>query len=108
MGFVPEPPWRATDRDAATAKNVVRLRALLELFDVPQSAVAKASGLSPAYVSSVLRERDRAGIHPDRLFKALEPRLDQLLQHRRRTFFVAATVPQEQVDDAVAELRRVA
>ena len=108
LGIAPNPPTRPAGHDAATRANVTRLRALLELFDIPQAALSRVTGLSKGYVSAVVNQRARPGIYPEKLFAALEPRLHELLCHRRRAFFLAETVPQEQIETALAELRRVA
>lgn len=78
--------------------NSKRLRAILDTFDIPVSAVAHATGISRAYVSRVLSERDALEGN-DQFWLKVEGALGRLMDARRGRVFLIGAVPVERVEE---------
>ena len=72
--------------------NSRRLRAILEAFDIPVSAVATVSGISRAYVSRVLSPQDALSGNAT-FWIRLEQSLGQLVTARRGMVFEVDALP---------------
>ncbi len=70
----------ASDQD-----NRIRLRAIMELFDLSVTDVAKLGGVSRPLLSGLLNGDGR--VRANGLWRSLENRLPDLIAQRKRAFF---------------------
>ena len=92
------------DNNCKNESNRVRLQALIELFDLNITEIAKIAGVSRPQVSRVLHV-DMAG---DRLWSKLERKLPELIAKRRQPFFQLEAVGIEKVIEIIEQLKQVA
>lgn len=83
--------------------NKNRLLALIDCFQIPHSAVCKASGVSKTYVSLLLSGHLRGS---DQFWRDLEANLTVLVQQRRTQFFEIQPASMEQVEGLLEIARR--
>ena len=81
----------------ATDDNTRRLKAIVEGFSIPISAVAAAAGISRAYVSRVLSDTD-ALTGNDAFWLKIERSLGRLIEARRAQVFQLGAVPVAAMD----------
>jgi hypothetical protein len=84
--------------------NGGRLKAILEGFDIPISAVAEVSGISRAYVSRVLSPNDPLTGN-DPFWLKVEKALGRLVDSRRGQVFRIGAMPVEKVG-GIGELKK--
>ena len=84
--------------------NRIRLKALIELYDLEISAIAKTVGVSRPLVSRIVNQ----GIDGNGIWGELEKRLPELVAKRRKPFFDVAAIEVERVQKAVEVLKKVA
>jgi len=81
----------------ATDDNARRLRAIIEGFSIPISAVAEAAGISRAYVSRVLSDKDDLTGN-DQFWLRIERSLGKLVEARRAQVFQIGAVEVGKLD----------
>lgn len=86
--------------------NVERLKALLAIFDLSLSDVARVGGCSPALLCRLLHGDQ--GVKGEGAFRRLESRLPELIVKRRRAYFHLDAVPVDAVREAVAAIKPAA
>ena len=72
----------------------------MKMFNLSPSAVARAGGVSPAYVSRVLNQSDPL-VGSIGFYRRLEPMLGQLVEQRQSQFFRIAPVNVRSIEGAV-------
>lgn len=77
--------------------NTAKLRTLLIAFDIPNTAVATAGGVSPSFVSRLLNPTDNLKAS-DTFWRKLEIALPKLLEERRSQVFDIQAVPVERIE----------
>lgn len=82
------------------AGNRMRLRALVDLFDLSLADVARVAGVSRPLVSRAIH--GDPAVNPDIIYRKLEGRLGDLIERRRRAFFQSTPVPLSVVQKAIA------
>ena len=87
--------------------NGRRLAALMKMFNLAPSAIAKAGGVSPAYVSRILNESDPF-VGSAGFYRRLEAMLGQLVEQRQSQFFRVPPVNVRSVEGAVREVVELA
>lgn len=80
--------YRRQDR---VSGNRIRLWALVRLFRLSPSAIAKATGFSRPYVARLLSDRDEFSGSPE-FFRTLECKLGQIIDGRSAQFFTCPGV----------------
>jgi len=77
------------------------------MFGLAPSAVARAGGVSPAYISRILNETDPL-VGSAQFYRRLEASLGQLVEQRQQQFFRIAPVPVRSVERAVRDVMELA
>jgi len=86
--------------------NRLKLEALISLFGISLSDIARTAGVSCPLVSRIL-SRDN-GVNANTLFSRLENKLPELIANKRVGFFQVQSVPLQEVKEAVENIKRVA
>lgn len=83
--------------------NRRRLAALIKMFGLSPSAVARAAGVSPAYISRILSETDPL-VGSAQFYRRLEACLGQLVEQRQQQFFRVAPLNVRSVERAMRDV----
>lgn len=92
-------------RNRAKTKNGSnrwRLMGLISMFDLAPSALARAGGVSPAYVSRILNEADSL-VGSAEFYHRLNSALGRLIEERHCQFFRVAPVAVRSIERAVRD-----
>jgi hypothetical protein len=87
--------------------NVAKLGAIVSLFGLTPTEVAKVVGCSRSYVSRILSQTDPL-VGSDVFWRRLEGRLGQVIDQRQRQFFRIAPVNVRSVERAAKDVLDVA
>jgi transcriptional regulator with XRE-family HTH domain len=87
--------------------NGRRLAALVKMFGLSHSAVARATGVSPAYLSRIMNDSDPFVGSAD-FYRRLEACLGQLIDQRPRQFFRVVPVNVRSVERAARDVLKMA
>jgi len=82
------------------AGNVLRLWALVRLFRLSASEIAKATGFSRSYVARLLSPRDEFSGSPE-FYRTLECKLGQIIDQRASQFFTVPATPVSRARDVL-------
>ena len=85
----------------------MRLASVIKMFGLSPSAVARAAGVSPAYLSRIMNESDPL-VGSAGFYRRLEACLGQLVEQRQQQFFRVAPVPVRSVERAVRDVLELA
>ena len=85
-----------------TDPNGRRLAAVIKMFALNPSAVARCGGVSPAYISRILNETDPFVGSAD-FYRRLETVLGKLIDQRQQQFFRVAPMAVRSVENAVRD-----
>jgi hypothetical protein len=83
--------------------NVLRLWALVRLFRLSPSAVAKTTGFSRSYVARLLSPRDEFSGSSE-FFRALEQKLPDVIAGRTSQFFTVPAVSVQRARNVLEQL----
>ena len=75
----------------------------MKMFALSPSAIARAGGVSPAYLSRILNETDPFVGSAD-FYRRLETVLGKLIEQRQQQFFTVPAVAVRSIENAVRDV----
>ena len=88
--------------------NLVRLRAVMALFGLTISEVARAASVSRPYVSRLLSEDGKLNGGSSRFYRTLEVNLGKLIDGRGGQVFEVTAIPSDIATGTLASLNKIA